>query len=154
MFGEQQRADRLLHEKQDIKIDNSHHHHSVFNYKGLTVENHYDFLNIYAHLSSRIIEKRLKELAENAVPLKMKDGTEVWLPSADFNALFILRHTAAHFAGSAMIIRQIIDWGMFVQKHHDEVNGKGCIIAAGSLVNKDCEDNVCMLVFPQNLLEL
>lgn len=122
LFGEQQKADRLLHEELDIKTDNSHHHHSVFNYKGLTVENHYDFLNIYAHLSSRKIEKRLKELAGNAVPFKMKDGTEVWLPTADFNALFILRHTAAHFAGSAMSIRQIIDWGLFVKKHHDEVN--------------------------------
>lgn len=122
LFGEQESADQLLTDELGIRIDNSRHHHSVYVYKGLPVENHYDFLNIYAHLSSRKVEKLLKELAENAVPFKMKEGTEVWLPTADFNALFILRHTAAHFAGSAMSIRQIIDWGLFVKKHHDEVN--------------------------------
>lgn len=122
LFGEQKRADKLLCEELGINVDNTHHHHSVFIYKGLSVENHYDFLNVYAHLSSRKIEKRLKELAEKATSYKMKDGTEVWLPSADFNALFILRHTASHFAGSAMNIRQIIDWGLFVKNHHDEVD--------------------------------
>lgn len=122
LFGEQKRADKLLTEKLGIKVDNSHHHHSVFVYKGLSVEKHYDFLNVHAHLSSRKIDKRLKKLATKATPFTMKNGAEVWLPPADFNALFILRHTASHFAGSAMNIRQIIDWGMFVKKHHDEVD--------------------------------
>ena len=58
LFGEQERADRLLTNELGIKVDNTHHHHSVFVYKGLSVENHYDFLNVHAHLSSRKIEKR------------------------------------------------------------------------------------------------
>lgn len=111
-----------MNQELGIKIDNSEHQHSIFVYQGETVENHYDFLNVYAHLSSRKIEKRLKELATKATPFKMKNGAEVWLPPADFNALFILRHTASHFAGSAMNIRQIIDWGLFVKNHHDEVD--------------------------------
>lgn len=118
LFGEQKRADKLLYDKTGIEIDNSHHHHSVFNYKGLSVENHYDFLNVYSHPSSRKIEKRLKKLANT----NLTNNTNIYLPSADFNALFILRHTAAHFAGSAMNIRQVIDWGLFVKKHHDEVD--------------------------------
>ncbi len=122
LFGEQKKADKLLSDELGIKIDNTHHHHSVFVFKGLSVENHYDFINIYSHLSSRKIEKWLKKLAAKAIPFKMKDSTEIWLPSADFNALFILRHTASHFAGCAMNIRQVIDWGLFVKNHHDEVN--------------------------------
>ncbi len=122
LFGEQKRADKLLYEKHGIEIDNTHHHHSVFSCHGITVENHYDFLNVYSHLSSWKIEKRLKKLAEDAFTLEIGRGQNVYLPSSDFNALFILRHTASHFAGSAMNIRQVIDWGMFVKNHHDEVN--------------------------------
>lgn len=122
LFGEQERGDKLISEELGIEIDDSHHHHSVFLYKGLTVENHYDFINVYSHLSNRKVENFLKKLAHDAVCTKMTDGTEVWLPSADFNALFVLKHMAAHFAGSAMNLRQVLDWGLFVEKHHDEVN--------------------------------
>ena len=132
LFGEQERADQLLHDEQGIEIDNSHHHHSVFDYKGLSVENHYDFLNVYSHLSTRKVEKRLKKLAttnhtNDTNKKSHTDGTDIVLPSADFNALFILRHTAAHFAGSAMNIRQVIDWGTFVKKHHAEVDWDGLL---------------------------
>lgn len=122
LFGEQERADKLLSVELGIETDNSRHHHSVFLYKGLSVENHYDFLNTYAHLSNRKIEKRLKELASDALRKKMRGGTEVMLPSPDFNALFLLRHMAAHFAGSAMNLRQVLDWGVFVEKHHEKVD--------------------------------
>lgn len=130
LYGEQEKADRLLHNERGIEIDNSHHHHTVFNYKGLSVENHYDFLNVYSHLSNKKIEKLLKELANRRkmeyINDEMSDAnhqlSSVILPSADFNVLFILRHTAIHFAGSAMNIRQIIDWGLFVKKNHNEVN--------------------------------
>lgn len=122
LFGEQKRGDKLLSEELGIEIDNKHHHHSVFQYKDLSVENHYDFINVYSHLSNGKIEKRLKELVNEAVCKKMADGTEIWLPSADFNALFLLRHMASHFAGSEMIIRQILDWGLFIEKQYREVN--------------------------------
>ena len=118
LFGEQKKADKLLHDELGIEIDNSHHHHSVFNYKGLSVENHYDFLNVYSHLSSRKIEKRLKDFANT----NLTNNTNIYLPSADFNVLFILRHTAAHFAGSAMNIRQILDWGLFVKRYHNVID--------------------------------
>ena len=61
-FSAQQRADNLLREHFGIKIDEDKHHHTVFYFDGIMVENHYDFLNIHAHRSNRIIEKRLKHL--------------------------------------------------------------------------------------------
>lgn len=63
LFGEWERADRALASKTGVRIDNSHHHHSVFNFGGRSMENHYDLLNIYAHRSSRRLEPLLKELA-------------------------------------------------------------------------------------------
>lgn len=46
----------------------------------------------------------------------------IYLPSAKFNSLFLLRHTGHHFAGERLILRQIVDWAMFVDRHYDEVN--------------------------------
>lgn len=122
LFGDRKRADRLLSEKLGVSIDTSLHRHTVFKYRGLSVENHFDFLNRYAHLSNRKINRRLKDMLSQSICTKINDGVDIWLPSPDFNALFVLRHMAAHFAGSALKIRQVLDWGLFVEKCHDEVD--------------------------------
>lgn len=122
LFGEQIRGDQLLENELGIKVDKKHHHHTLFEYKGVTIENHYDFFNIHSHRSTRKIENLLKSMAQNAVPVKTKDGVEVWLPSPDFNALFVLRHMATEFAARGMILRQVLDWGLFIKKYHQEVD--------------------------------
>jgi len=123
LFGKQKEGDQLLHDKMGIEIDCSHHHHSVFLYKGLSVENHYDFVNVYSHSSNKKVEKRLKILVKETPNVKVKvNGVEVLLPSPDFNTLFLLRHAAAHFAGSEISLRQVVDWGLFLQRYHGQVD--------------------------------
>ncbi len=122
LFGEQERGDKLLESELGIKVNNEHHHHSVFIYHGLMVENHYDFMNVHSHRSTRKIENLLKSMAEDAVPVKIKDGPDVWLPSPDFNALFVLRHMAAHFAAVGMNLRMILDWGVLMDKYHQKID--------------------------------
>lgn len=123
LFGKQKVGDRLLHEKKGVEIDNSRHHHSAFIYKGLSVENHYDFVNIYSHPSNKKVERKLKSLVKEKSNVKEKiNGVEIWLPSPDFNALFLLRHAAAHFAGTEISLRQVVDWGLFMQRHHEQVD--------------------------------
>lgn len=48
LFGKQKEADVILAKETGIVIDSSHHHHTVFNWMGFTVENHYDFVNVHA----------------------------------------------------------------------------------------------------------
>lgn len=122
LFGEQEKGDKLLERELGIKVDNDHHHHSVFTYHGIMVENHYDFMNVHSHCSTRKIENLLKSMAQDAVQVKTKDGTDVWLPSANFNALFVLRHMAAEFAANGMILRQVADWGLFMKEHRQEID--------------------------------
>ena len=45
-----------------IEIDNSHHHHSVFEWGEFMVENHYDFINVHHQKSNASLEKIFKEL--------------------------------------------------------------------------------------------
>ena len=53
-FGQWKEADTALaaslkSQDSSFKIDSSHHHHTVFNWQGFTVENHYDFINVHHH---------------------------------------------------------------------------------------------------------
>lgn len=118
LFGDQERADRLLKEEKGIKIDPDKHHHTTFTLGGIMVENHYDFLNVHSHRSNREIEAELKRLATEEPCEEIKvNGAPVWLPSPNFNALFLLRHAAAHFAAAEIGLRHLVDWAMLL-KHH------------------------------------
>lgn len=126
-FGEYKRADKVLHDGLGIRIDNSHHHHTVFRFEGQMFENHYDFVNVHAHPSSKRVEEQLKKLAFEREEVEEIDGQQVYLPNPDFNALFLLRHTSAHFAAEKMSLRQIMDWGTFVLKYHDGIDWDGLV---------------------------
>lgn len=119
LFGEQKKADEQLGKELGIKIDKSHHHHTVFQFLGETVENHYDFLNVHVRPSNKRIEKKLKELS--SVNLNVNESDNIYFPSVEFNAIYLLRHCAAHFASTEMTVRQVLDWGLFMKKHHKEI---------------------------------
>lgn len=122
LFGEQQRADELLRTKHNISIDEDEHHHTVFYIDGVMVENHYDFLNIHAHHSSRAIERHLKTLNIESCETVAIDNATVYLPSADCHALFLLRHAASHFAAVEIVLRHVIDWGLFIKHYHGNID--------------------------------
>lgn len=122
LFGQQKTADALIAKDKDIKIDTTHHHHTVFYWKDFMVENHYDFDNIYARKSNREIEPLFKRLGQDASYLIEIYGERVYLPSPNLHALFLIRHLAAHFVGSEINMRQVLDWSFFVEKHTKEVD--------------------------------
>lgn len=125
-FGKQKEGDALLEgfkfQGSSFKIDRSHHHHTVFNWKGFTVENHYDFVNIYAERSSAKLEKIFKELGANDSHFVDVYGEKIFLPSPNLHALFLIRHMVSHFASSEINLRQVLDWAFFVEKHTKEID--------------------------------
>ena len=121
----QQKADNLLREHFNIDIDEDKHHHTVFYVDGVMVENHYDFLNIHAHRSNRVIEARLQALAQQEMEEIDVEGSAVYLPSPDFHALFMLRHSASHFAAERIVIRHLLDWRYFVEKYAKKIDWAG-----------------------------
>ena len=93
-YNKHNEADRVAREVMRVEVSNDAHHHSKYNYHGVTVESHYDFLNIHYPPSNRRYETLLKELA----------------PSSTFEVLFLLRHMAGHFAASRITLRELVDW--------------------------------------------
>lgn len=120
--GVQQKADNLLREHFGIDIDEDKHHHTVFYVDGVMVENHYDFLNIHAHLSNRTIEQRLQQLVQQPMEHILVEDVAIYLPSPDFHALFMLRHSASHFAAERIVIRHLLDWRYFIEKCAQQID--------------------------------
>ena len=116
-FGKQKEADALLAKEQGIEIDNSHHHHTVFNWHDFAVENHYDFINVYHHKSHTKLEKIFKKLAQDDTHYVELYGEKVYFPSPNLHALFLLKHTMLHFVSGEITLRQLLDWAFFVEKH-------------------------------------
>lgn len=121
LFGDQERADKILREQHNIDIDEDVHHHTVFTFEGVMIENHYDFLNIHAHRSNRDIEARLKSWSEHGIATQL-DSSTIYLPSVNCHALFLLRHAAQHFAAAEIVLRHVTDWAMFVRQHYAEID--------------------------------
>lgn len=124
VFGQRnvwKEADLVIHDKLGINIDNSHHHHSVFPYKGISVENHFDFINAYDHRSSRDMESIFKQMAADNY-VRSDESKDLYFPSDDFNALFILKHCSGHFASTEITIRHLLDWLLFIRYHHDTIH--------------------------------
>lgn len=122
MFGKQNESDSLLAKEKGIKLDASHHHHTVFDWHGFTVENHYDFVNVHAHKSSAELEKIFKQLGQDDSRAVEVNGEKVYLPSPNLHALFLIRHMVSHFAAAEITLRQVLDWAFFVEKHTKEVD--------------------------------
>lgn len=121
-FGQYRAADALLSSEQGVSVDSSHHHHTVFYWRDFMVENHYDFINVHHHRSNAEYERILKKLGEDDSHFVELYGERVYLPSPDLHALFLLKHMMLHFASGEISMRQVLDWGFFVEKHGSEVD--------------------------------
>lgn len=121
-FGKQKEADALLIKEKGVKIDKSHHHHTLFEWDGFMVENHYDFINVHHHKSNAEFEKILKHLGEDDSHFVVLNSEKVYLPSSNLHALFLLKHLMLHFASEGIMLRQVVDWGFFVEKHGENVD--------------------------------
>lgn len=122
LFGQYREADAALAKECGVKIDHSHHHHTVFSWRGFAVENHYDFVNIHGHKSSRELERLFKQLGVNDSYSVEVNGEKVYLPSPNLHALFLQRHMVSHFASTSISLRQLLDWAFFVKAHGTDVD--------------------------------
>lgn len=111
-----------------IKVDKSHHHHTVFNWMGFTVENHYDFENVHHHKSSVELEKVFKELGKDdshfveIVGASTGSATRIYLPSPNHHALLLLKNSMTDFAAFYVTLRHVLDWGFHVEKYGKEID--------------------------------
>ena len=69
-YDKHEEADRVAREVLKATVSNDAHHHSKYNYRGVTVESHYDFLNTHYPPSNRRYEVLLKDLVSLTLQLR------------------------------------------------------------------------------------
>lgn len=107
----------------DVKAE--YHKHSTFLIESITVENHLKFLDDIKHRSNRKFERILQQLNDSKDYPKEElpiGGQTILLPNATFNALFLLRHAGEHFAAHEICLRQILDFGLFINENHSKID--------------------------------
>lgn len=123
-YGSYKEADEAIAKGLGIKIDNSHHHHTVFYVDGFMVENHYDIINVHVYKANAELERTFKSMAMDDSNFVEVGGERVYLPSANLHALFLLKHSISHFSSTEINIRHVLDWAFFVEKHSSEIDWK------------------------------
>lgn len=102
------------------KVEEAGYKHSHLIYKGLTIENHRFFTDFDNTPTGMLTEQALGELMlEEHTYL---GNSKLRCPSANFNALFLLKHAQGHFIDEGIRMRHVLDWALFLRKKQEEVD--------------------------------
>lgn len=121
-FGFQPQSDCLISDLLGIAVRQYRvSHHTNFNFKGLSIENHFSFLTTYYGGNTSALESILEEELQQGMKSEV-NGKAVLYPTPNFNALYLICHSAGHFRESGLTIRQLVDWMMFLRNEYDNVD--------------------------------
>lgn len=119
-------ADKLFQREEGLKVTKSKiGHHSHIGFKGVSVENHYEFSNTYFGGNK---SKRLEAVLQTQSKMDRREvelyGSLIDLPSPTFNAIFMMWHMASHLCSSRISLRQLCDWRQFLAAEQGQVGWK------------------------------
>lgn len=102
------------------KVEEAGYKHSHLIYKGLTIENHRFFTDFDNTPTGMLTEQVLGELIQEG-QIYLGDS-KLSCPSANFNALFLLKHAQGHFIDEGIRMRHVLDWALFLKAKQEEVD--------------------------------
>lgn len=92
--------------------------HDVFNYGGVHVEHHSYFVSKNSKAGKRVNERLLEIIARD---MGVKVAENVYYPTPEFNAIFLLNHTIGHMSYEGATLKNILDYGLFLMNDGDKV---------------------------------
>lgn len=121
LMGKKEEGDKVTVEIGG-KMEEAGYKHSHLYYKGLTIENH-NFLTSFDNTKLGIRTEQLlqEQIIEGYRPI---GDTKLQNPSADFNALFLIKHAQRHFIKEGICVRHLLDWAFFLKSESQNVNWK------------------------------
>jgi len=124
LMGKKEEGDKITVEIGG-KMEEAGYKHSHLYYKGLTIENH-NFLTSFDNTKLGVrTEQLLQELINQGY--RPIGDTKLLTPSADFNALFLIKHAQRHFIKEGICVRHLLDWAFFLKSESKNVNWKKVI---------------------------
>ena len=122
LFGDFEKGNEVMR-KMGIAVEYDGTKHSKFNYKGIPVENHKNFLNVTTTRVDKDLERELmRMLQEQKCGSLDLGGITVDVPPPDFQMIFLTRHAITHFLASGLVLRHLYDFGIFYSAHAQEVD--------------------------------
>ena len=110
-YGHQEEVDALM-AAEGIEVNMTYEKHSTFSYRGVTIENHYIYLDSFLTKCERRVQKYLEGMTDDVLN---EDG--YYTPSPLKNYIFLLCHKARHFSQAECIkLRHLLDWGLFLKE--------------------------------------
>ena len=97
--------------------------HSHLNYKGVMVENHRYCTPIRGGKQYKEFELYLQHRLRDDSAIYLADSNII-LPSATFNALFLARHSMTHFLYEGINLRHLLDWAFLLQREQNNIDWK------------------------------
>jgi len=119
LMGKKEEGDKITVEIGG-KMEEAGYKHSHLYYKGLTIENH-NFLTSFDNTKLGIRTERLLQelISKGCRPI---GDTKLQNPSADFNALFLIKHAQRHFIKEGICVRHLLDWAFFLKAESQNVH--------------------------------
>lgn len=104
-----------------------YHHNTEASLHGILLENHYDFIERVNHPKHLILDDKLKELAvaegyQKKACFLGDDIKNAYVMTPTMNAVFLMRHMAAHFASETIPLRMLYDWALFLKKEEKTID--------------------------------
>ena len=126
MFGDSGKSVQVLKDM-GVATKEYFNHHTQASFKGVLLENHYDFLDRENHRGNLPLDDELKRLAKvegHSYPFKFENPEvdNAYSMSPTMNAIFLMRHMAIHFFSESVAMRMLYDWALFQKKNAGEVD--------------------------------
>lgn len=122
--GRSELIDKLLSHFPGFAMrENEEARHSHATFGGVSVENHYSFTSpVGDAVRDLCLEQALAAELKCVKPVELSPDATVYIPGADFNAVFYIWHMASHFTLEKVNLRQLCDWWMFLRAYSKDVH--------------------------------
>jgi len=103
-------------------IDDDYYKNSGFELPGLIVENHQYMTPFRGNKRLRSLELVLQSMMKADKGENVFEGSYLYRPPVMASALFMIEHAYSHFLHEGLTWRMILDWKLFGEKHHSEID--------------------------------
>lgn len=99
-----------------VTVDRNIYVHSVFEYKGLMVENHHYLAAVKLSKRHRKMDALLRRLLVEEALQPVLDS-RLMMGSPMFNAVFLTHHAHRHFLNKYLPLKLLSDWALFIKNN-------------------------------------
>ena len=115
--------ERLLPKATTVMEEEAEIYHQGMRFHSVEVEIHGSISTLMSRKLDRKLAAMLQEQFDGRpLPAVSIDGTDIPVPEANFNAVYIFVHFLQHYWSGGVGLRQLIDWMVFISVHKRDIH--------------------------------